>query len=183
MKSALISSFHEFQNVLVVCPECNGIHRLSELKLSYRGRVKRTWFDEIRDLETKLDTATQRLKDKRDEIKAQAQERGRKQMPKLLKRCLPAVCAHGYYPQDLTALFDPVDFVVFDGMNLKEQVKRVVLFDGPAHDKLREKIQRSIRKVIEKGNYEWLTVKIDVTEEGKHKPLLVRISDEGKVVQ
>jgi predicted Holliday junction resolvase-like endonuclease len=165
MKNALISSFHEFQNVLVVCPECGEIHRLSELKLSYRGKVKRTWLDKIRDEEANLEAAEQRLKDKGDEIRLKAQERGRKQLPAILKRCLPAICAHGYYPQDLKAIFDPIDFVVFDGMNLKGQVRRVVLFDGPAHDKAREKTQDSIRKVIRKGNYEWLTVKID--DQGK----------------
>ena len=58
-------------------------------------------------------------------------------------------------------LFDPIDFVIFDGMNRKDHVKRVVLFDGPPDDRPREKIQRSIARAIRAGNYEWKTVRMD----------------------
>ena len=138
---------------------------MSELKLSYRGRVKRTWIDALWEKEEQMDRAEERFEEKRDEIRAKAQEKGYKQVPKLLRKCTPVVCAHGYYPQDLKALFDPVDFVIFDGLKQKEKVTQVVFFDGPAHDKQRERIQKSIKKVIRKGNYEWETVKLD--ENGK----------------
>ncbi len=165
MKPGILSDFQEFQKVLVVCPECGEVFRLSELKLSYRGKVKRTWLDELREKEKKVERAEELLEEQEEKIKEQAREKGRKQLPKLLKKCVPVICAHGYYPQDLKALFDPIDFVIFDGMNLKQDVKRVVLFDGPAHNKIREKVQTSIQKVIKKGNYEWHTVKLD--EEGR----------------
>jgi predicted Holliday junction resolvase-like endonuclease len=163
VKNELISSFHDFQKILVICPACKQIHRLSELKLSYRGRAKRTWLDKLRDETEKVERAEEHFEEQRDEIKMKAQEKGRRQLPGLLKKCVPVICAHGYYPQDLKAIFDPIDFVIFDGMNLKERVKRIVLFDGPAHDNKREKVQNSIKKVINKGNYEWHTVKLDDT--------------------
>ena len=37
----------------------------------------------------------------------------------------------------------------------------VVIFDGPANDKRREKAQESIKGVIRRGNYDWQTVKLD----------------------
>ncbi len=163
MKNDLISSFHNFQKILVICPTCKQIHRLSELKLSYRGRAKRSWLDKLRDDVEKVEMAEERFEEQRGEIKMKAQEKGRRQLPGLLKKCVPVIWAHGYYPQDLKALFDPIDFVIFDGMNLKERVKRIVLFDGPAHDGKRVKIQNSIKKVINKGNYEWYTVKLGET--------------------
>jgi len=161
MKTGLLSYFQDFQKVLVICPKCKRIFRLSELKLSYRAKVKHTWLDELRSEENRIERMEERLEEDWDKIREKAQEKGKKQLPKLLQRCVPIICKHGYYPQDLKTLFDPVDFVVFDGMNLKENVKRVVLFDGPAFDRRREKIQTSIKKVIKKGNYEWQTIKID----------------------
>ncbi len=161
MKPGILSDFQEFQKILVVCPECGKVFRLSELRLSYRGKTKRSWLDDLRDKERKIERAEESLEEKWDEIRQRAQEKGRKQLPKLLKKCVAVICAHGYYPQDLKALFDPIDFVIFDGMNLKEDVKRVVLFDGPAHNELRKKVQTSIQKVIKKGNYVWQTVKLD----------------------
>ncbi|MEO0075254.1 MAG: Holliday junction resolvase-like protein [candidate division WOR-3 bacterium] len=159
--SRLLDIFQDFQKVLIICPICGEIHRLSELKLFYRGKVKRTWLDIIREKEKRIERAEELLEENWDKIKAKAQEKGRKQIPKLLRKCVPVICAHGYYPQDLKTLFDPVDFIIFDGMNLKDKVRKVVLFDGPPHDKRREKIQTSLKKVIKKGNYDWYTVKLD----------------------
>lgn len=163
MKAGLLSDFQNFQKILVICPDCKEIYRLSELKLFYRGKVKHSWLDNLRTKEFKVEHMEQLLDEKWDEIRQKAQEKGRKELPKLLRKCVPVVCSHGYYPQDLKALFDPIDFVIFDGMNLKQKVKRVVLFDGPSNNKRREKIQTSIKKAIKKGNYDWHTVKLDET--------------------
>lgn len=165
MKAGLLSEFQNFQKILVICPDCKEVYRLSELKLFYRGKVKRSWLDNLRAKEIKVERMEQLLDEKWDTIRQKAQEKGRKQLPRLLRKCMPVVCSHGYYPQDLKALFDPIDFVIFDGMNLKQNVKRVVLFDGPACDKRREKTQASIKKALNKGNYDWHTVKLD--ENGK----------------
>jgi predicted Holliday junction resolvase-like endonuclease len=170
MSKNLIKSFQQFQNILVLCPNCGRIHRLSEIKLSYRGKPRKTWLDKLEKREEKQTRAEERFQENIGEIKARAQEKGWKQMekqlPKILKKCAPVICGHGYFPQDVKALFDPVDFVVFDGMNQKEMVKKVVLFDGPAEDKRREKAQESIQKVIRKGNFEWETVNLDSTTGG-----------------
>ncbi|MFO7638155.1 MAG: hypothetical protein R6X14_02455, partial [bacterium] len=66
---------------------------------------------------------------------------------------------------DMKAMFDPVDFVVFDGMSQKPALERLVLLDGPPRDKRRERAQRSMQKVLKKGNLEWRTVR--VSDEGK----------------
>lgn len=165
MKAGVLDAFHDFQKVLVLCPVCGEVHRLSELKLSYRGRVKRTWLDALRSEERKIDQAEERYDAQQEAIKQRAREAGQRQVPKILKRCVPAICSRGYYPQDLKALFDPIDFVIFDGMNQKEKIKQVVLFDGPADSKRRSHAQNSIRNVLKKGNYEWKTIKLD--SEGK----------------
>ncbi len=99
MKPGILSVFQEFQKILVICPECGEVFRLSEMKLSYRGKVKRTWLDDLRNEEKKVERAEELLEEKWDEIRRKAQEKGRRQLPKLLKKCVPVICAHGYYPQ------------------------------------------------------------------------------------
>jgi predicted Holliday junction resolvase-like endonuclease len=88
-------------------------------------------------------------------------------LPKLLKNYVPSLYKSGYNPQDVKALFDPVDFVIFNGMN-NEHIKDVVFFDGPAYSKQREKTQKSIKSVIKNGNLKWQTLRID-EEDGKVK--------------
>lgn len=62
-------------------------------------------------------------------------------------------------PNDAKVLFHPVDFVVFNGMN-GNGLRNIVLLDkrtgtGPAAT-----LQRSIERAVEKGQYEWLTLRI-----------------------
>ena len=161
MKSSPLAVFQDFRNVLVVCPECGEIHRLSDLKLSFRGKATDSWWDAYVDAEAQATAAEDRLRDERDKVRRKAAEKGRKQLPALLKRVVPGICKRGYYPQDVKAMFDPVDFVVFDGMNTHSAVKRVVLLDGPPNDKRRETAQRSIKAALKKGNFEWRTIRMD----------------------
>lgn len=166
MKSKRLVIFKEFQSILVVCPGCGEMHRLSELSLSYRGRIRHTWLDKLRENEDRIVRARDRFEEKRSEIRALAQKKAHrtasKQIPKLLKKCVPVIASHKYYPQDIKTLFDPIDFVVFDGMNQKDEVKKVILFDGPAHNRRRETIQKSIKTVVCKGNYEWRTLRLNI---------------------
>jgi predicted Holliday junction resolvase-like endonuclease len=160
MRTPILAAFQDFQRILVVCPRCGGIHRLSELKLSYRAKPKRTWLDELRDKERRMGLAEERFEEQKAELRQRAQEKGRRHLPSMLRKCVPAVSRLGYYPQDLKPMFDPIDFVVFDGMTLRDSVRRLVLLDGPPCDKRRERIQDSVRRVLKSGNYEWRTVRL-----------------------
>lgn len=160
MKAPVLAAFQDFQRILVVCPRCGCIHRLSELKLSYHAKPKHTWLDELRDKGRRMDTAEERFEEQKSALRERAQEKGRRRLPTMLKKCVPAISRLGYYPQDLKPMFDPVDFVVFDGMTLRESIKRLVLLDGPPRDKRRERIQDSVRRVLKRGSYEWKTVRL-----------------------
>jgi predicted Holliday junction resolvase-like endonuclease len=160
VKTRVLATFQDLQRILVVCPRCGGIHRLSELKLSYRAKPKRTWLDELRDKVRRMDLAEERFEEQKSELRGRAQEKGRRQLPSMLKKCVPGISRLGYYPQDLKPMFDPVDFVVFDGMTQRDSVRKLVLLDGPPRDKRRERIQNSLRRVLKLGSYEWRTVRL-----------------------
>jgi len=165
VKPPVVAAFQDFQRIMVVCPKCGGIHRLSELRLSYRVKPKPTWLEELRLKEEKLEKAEERFEEKKDKLKEAARERGRRKLPAMLSKCVPVISRLGYVHQDVKAMFDPVDFVVFDGMSIRAQVRRLVLLDGPPDNKRRERAQRSLQKVVKKGSYEWRTVRVD--DEGR----------------
>lgn len=60
----------------------------------------------------------------------------------------------------MKAIFDPIDFVIFDGMNRAEEVKRIVFMDQQTENRNQRIIQKSIEKTIEKERYEWETIRI-----------------------
>jgi predicted Holliday junction resolvase-like endonuclease len=165
VKPPIVAVFEDFRNILGVCPCCGEVFRLSDLQLSYRGTPRRTWLDALEAAEDRQERAEERFEEREGAIRAAAQERGRRQLPKLLRKAEPIFSVRGYYPQDAKALFDPVDFIIFHGMNREKDVKRVVLFDGPPGDKARERVQRSVRRALRAGNVSWRTVRL--SKDGK----------------
>jgi len=172
MKSQLVATLEDFRNILGMCPQCEEIFRLTDIQISYRAKPRRTWLDELEEVDDRLQRAEDRFDEKEGEIRDLAVKRGRRRLPALLRKVDPIFSSRGFFPQDAKPLFDPVDFVIFDGMNRKGLVSRIVLFDGPAGDSARDKIQRSLERTIRGGNYEWQTVHIqkDGTLGGKRRP-------------
>ena len=41
MRAPIVEAFQDFQRIMVVCPKCGEIHRLSEMTLTYRAKPKR----------------------------------------------------------------------------------------------------------------------------------------------
>jgi predicted Holliday junction resolvase-like endonuclease len=95
----------------------------------------------------------QRAEDKFTEDERQvrelAKQRGRQALPRLLREAEPVFACRGYFAQDVKPLFDPVDYIIFDGMNASSAVTRIVLFDGPALGHGRERVQRAIQRALE----------------------------------
>jgi predicted Holliday junction resolvase-like endonuclease len=75
----------------------------------------------------------------------------------------------GLNPDDAKVLFHPIDYVVFNGMKDNNMIRDIVLLDRERRDMLSRRLQRSIEKTIESGNYEWRTISIDERGEIRSK--------------
>lgn len=103
-----------------------------------------------------------------DQLKATAlgQARARRK----LRQIASYFTERGLNPQELQALFDPVDYVAFRGLH-GAKVRGVELIDRPATTARHERVQASIAKTSRAGAVEWRTWRIDaevgsVTQEG-----------------
>jgi predicted Holliday junction resolvase-like endonuclease len=150
----------DFRHILGVCPCCGEIFRLTDLVISYRAEPAVTWLDKLEAAEDRQQRAEEKFAESEGRIRELAKARGRRALPRLLREAEPVFARRGYFAHDAKPLFDPIDYIVFDGMNAAPGVKRVVLFDGPALDPARERVQRSIRRALEAGNCEWRTVRM-----------------------
>lgn len=61
---------------------------------------------------------------------------------------------------DAKVMFHPVDFLVFDGMKVNNEIKKLVLLDREVKRKEELKIQESIQKAVSDKNFEWVTMQI-----------------------
>jgi predicted Holliday junction resolvase-like endonuclease len=168
MTPALLATFRDFRRILGVCPCCGEIFRLTDLMIAYRDRPAATWLDRLEATERRQERAEARFADDEQRIRDLAKARGRKALPGLLREAEPVFACRGYSAHDVKPLFDPVDYVIFDGMNEAPAVRRIVLSDGPALGHARERVQRSIQHALKAGNYEWKTVRMG--KDGRVQP-------------
>lgn len=162
MKQNDIISFFLFQRqIFGQCPNCKELFRLSDCNIYLKGRKQTDWMDKLTNANDSLTAKEAEIRKKSNLI---GKEHAKRAVKKLDKIFSPKRLDH----HDAYALFNPVDYVVFNGME-KDNYKNIVFVDGEKHSTEMKRIQSSIAKAIEKENYEWVTIRVaengDVTEE------------------
>lgn len=148
----------EQRHIFGTCPHCREVFRLSDARLSYRAKYAPDWLDGLELEEQRLDARIMRFEEREREMRDRAISRARKTvLPGLLSRAVPFFARQGLSPQDAKAVFDPVDFVVFSGLNSGKGLKKVLLLDSK---RKRGEVQDSIETAVEKRAVCWSTVKI-----------------------
>jgi predicted Holliday junction resolvase-like endonuclease len=158
-----VSLFQSFRTILCVCPCCGDIVRVSDLKIRYEGKAPKTWLDTYDLKSMGLDKKEANLDEKESEMREAAAERGRKQVPKLVCRCLEGeITRLKYNPYDIKALLHPVDFVVFNGMNDGIKVKDIAFVSKATTNQMMNKLHQSLKSTIEKEQYEWQVTRVSL---------------------
>lgn len=164
MKGNNLFQFFSLQRqIFGVCPNTGNIFRLSDCNIFLKKKPEHDWMKKL-DMEyDKIDRAEQKLGEKEDRIREAAKERGRKEASKRTKKLDKIFSPLKLNADDSKVIFHPVDFVVFDGMKKigpNTRLKEIILLDSKKAASEKKKIQQSIDKVIEKGNYEWITMRV-----------------------
>lgn len=162
----LVQTIDGVQEVLAICPCCGEIFRLVEGKFIFpQKRPKTCDYLELVGLENKLSdesgrlrTAEERFKDKMRERKEQFAERGRREAKRKLKKIDPTFSARNTDPQDVKVIFDPVEYVIFHGLNSENGVKVVEFISRSPESKAHETIVSSVDKTIREGDVEFETL-------------------------
>lgn len=165
--TTIIDTFQKFSNILVVCPRCQEIVRLSDLSLRIGGKGARTFLDDLRDQERSLRSASQALvkkktafHEKEQELRSAAIEQGRRRAKRLLKKIDPSIAALRYDPSDIKTIGYPSDLVVFDGLAKGDRIKKIVFVVRHRDVRKYGKSFRDLRNTIRYRKYIWETVRI-----------------------
>jgi predicted Holliday junction resolvase-like endonuclease len=156
----LIDAFQSFRKILCLCPCCGEIVRVSDLHLQYKGKAAKTWLDSYELDLVSLQAKEEEFDGKENELREKSIERGRKKVPQLVKNCLCTdFKALKYNPYDMKAIMEPVDFVVFDGLNEGETVRSATFLTRDPSLIMRPVIE-SLENTVKKGNYDWKVARI-----------------------
>jgi predicted Holliday junction resolvase-like endonuclease len=164
----VVETFQAFSGILVICPCCGALLRLSDLNLRYTGKFERTVLDTLRQhqkaLERKqgaLNKKEERFDAREGQLREAAARRGRQRVKKLIHKIDPSMSKLPYAPQDIKVMSYPVDLIVFDGLEKGDKVKNVIFIARSKVGSARG-LRRSVAKALEKGNYIWETVRVGV---------------------
>ncbi|MDA8010629.1 MAG: hypothetical protein MPK75_13135, partial [Alphaproteobacteria bacterium] len=128
---------------------------------------KRTWLDRYDGKMEEMEGRVEEFEEEASAIKAEAIERGRKAVPRIVARYVRKEFASlGYDLYDIKPVLDPVDFVIFNGMN-RNDVRGVDLLAASAGGTHLAGIRAGIREAVDSKSYEWgvLRCKEDGTAE------------------
>ena len=153
--------FSELKRIHGICPECDGVFRLSDAQIFSSDPQPRTPFDLAEQKEQDLEKAEARFEKVKQRLREIARMSGQRVARRKLKK-IAGVFSDGKRDlQDVKVLFHPLDFVAFRGLNSVAGTRAVEFIDREPSDAGREKIQTSLMKTLKAGNVEWLEYRVD----------------------
>ncbi len=162
----LFESFRDFRKILCVCPCCGEMHRLSDLHIQFKGAVKKTWLDSYEKNLHYMANRENKFAEQEEKLRETSREKGRKEAEKVFnKSLLPSISALKLDPYDIKPILNPIDFVVFKGMNKSEYVKEILFLSKTNNFKSLNDSRVQIDKAISNDKYDWQVARID--EDGK----------------
>ena len=158
----LFKEFQEFRKILCVCPGCRDLIRVSDLRLKVKGPAPKTWLDEYEKMSQAMDLKEEKFGEKEGRLRELAVEKGRKEAQKVFNKSIsPAFKALKYDPFDVKAILNPIDFIVFKGMNSKETISNIVMLSKKCGNATLNTIRKQVDTAITKKKYEWQVARID----------------------
>jgi len=131
------------------------------LQLKYRGAAPKTWLDTYEAKVSNVDNKELRFEEKESELRDKAAERGRRKVPALVRKSMDAGFARlDYNPYDIKAILHPVDFIVFDGLENKNEVRNIVFLSKATASKQINALRTSLRERVQSRNYDWKVARI-----------------------
>jgi len=109
-----------------------------------------------------LSVKEQRLDEKEEELREVAREKGRKQATKVINKAIcPALKALKLDPFDVKPILNPVDFVVFKGMNKTESVSDIILLSRIYRCPPLNLVRHQVKTAVQKKNYDFQLARVD----------------------
>lgn len=161
MKSDVSDLFGQLSWIMAICPseDCGQLFRLSDAQPHLKGKRPHSVLDDIEAEDERLERAIERLEEREIELRGRAKIAGLKQAKARLRKIDPVFSGTRLDPQDVKIIFDPVEYVVFDGMN-REKLRRILLLAHEPTSKEAERVQKSIGTAIRAGNINFNTLRV-----------------------
>jgi predicted Holliday junction resolvase-like endonuclease len=157
--SELLKFFQIQRQIFGVCPSSGRLFRLSDCHIYVKKKPTNDWMQEIEAAQRRINKNSEKLDEQEEAVMEAARATGRKQAGFAVKKIDKIFYPSKLNPDDAKVIFHPVDYIVFNGMK-KGVMKNLILMDKKEKSISERKLQSSIERVVEKGQYEWVTLRI-----------------------
>lgn len=145
------------------CPDCQKEFLLRDAGLFYldnfteEGKeLYQTQLDEIKQYDKDIRERRRQIK-LTSKVGAEAVNIGM-----LLERLAPCMETFPFDRNDCRSLFDPIDYIIFDGLRKQGSVKRIVFMDIKTGKARLKSSQKEIRSLVERKKVSWDTYRMEV---------------------
>jgi predicted Holliday junction resolvase-like endonuclease len=140
------------------CPECGETLRLRDAGLFYLDDFTPEAAERCRLMKEAVKERRKQLAEARKRIPQSAQ-RGAEavNIGFILERIAPAMKAFRFDRNDCRSLFDPIDYVIFEGLSRRGAVEHIVFADIKTGQARLKRNQKEIRDLVESKRVEWQT--------------------------
>ena len=142
---------------------CGAEHKLSDILL-FDGtkpfppevlEVQEQYEENLRKRNVKLEKNKKLTTEKATITRARAE--GRKQAEVVFNNAIKQVFKRMIiYPIDIKPVLNPVDFLVFQGMNKSEEITDLVFLSRQLKNQMINKLRGQVKTSIENSKYEWI---------------------------
>jgi len=144
-------------NFWAKCPCCRDFFRVSTANLFTKENLTadiRNFLEEV--AKAKKETLkSMHLKKKKLEETSITRARGIN-IGFIFERLIVTLDTFGFHPNDCRSMFDPIDYVIFDGL-VEGNIKRIIFADVKTGASQLTKKQKKIKKLIEEKKVEYIT--------------------------
>ena len=160
--STIFEEFGELRKILCICPCCGEIVRVSDLHLKVKKPLVKTWLDSYEAKLIQMNEKEEKFSEKEKQIRELAVKKGRIQAQKIVNKVvLPIFRKLKLDPFDVKPVLHPIDFIVFNGMTEKENIKDIIFLSKMSKFEALNAVRKQIKEAIANKKYTWQVGRID----------------------
>lgn len=158
----LIDQLQRSRKLHGTCPCCDEDFRLSDAVLFHaRGPYPEEAQDVLHERQNDLKEGRAALRERRKAITDRSQVGARSvNIGKIVEKIAPTFPTFSFSPRDCRALFEPIDYVAFPGLDKKRKVEAICLMDVKSGSARLTAGQREIRDAVVDGKVRFKNVRL-----------------------
>jgi predicted Holliday junction resolvase-like endonuclease len=153
---SLIVSLKVDRGIIGVCQQCGSSAPLAKWNLFYNDEYPKEILPTIQEIQGSVDLA----KKEYDDCVAKATNLAEKKslevnIGKVVEKVVPALPSFPFHPCDCRTLFDPIDYVVFDGLTKNNRVEQIHFLEVKTGFARLNPHQKQVKSAVENKKIEF----------------------------